>query len=234
MTMKNTILTLEQESSLISQGYCSLPQIKNKNISEIEIKNLIINKDNKIYTSGTDFHKRYIKNNNIYSHLKKDLLEVAKKYYNKNSSFDDTYEITRITKGSQKSESYLGHFDSHLFTLVTPIAVPQTNSKESGQLIIFPMLRKEPQNEFSNILGKIYYKKYLSKSRFTTLMKDKKYMEFDFKDMNPVLFLGRVSLHGNRGFKEEAESHRITLLTHFFDPSPRYGIGNILRFFRSR
>ena len=65
-------------------------------------------------------------------------------------------------------------------------------------------------------------------------MKLKEYNEFDFADNIPVLFLGRVTLHGNRGFKEEMENYRITLLTHFFDPSPKYGIGNILRLLRSR
>ena len=48
-------------------------------------------------------------------------------------------------------------------------------------------------------------------------MSSKDFVEFDFKDETPMLFLGRVTLHGNRGFKEDMTSHRITLLTHFFD-----------------
>ena len=231
--MENLILTSEQESALISKGFTDLPQIKNESISSEEIEFLISSKD-KIYTSGTDFHKKYIDKNDIYTKLKKDLKEVAKKYYKKNSDFEDTYEITRITKGSQASEAYLGHFDSHLFTLVTPVVIPKTNSEESGQLIVFPKIRSEPKNELINILGKIFYKKYHSKEKFTELMKTKDYEEFDFKDETPMLFLGRVTLHGNRGFKEDMTTHRITLLTHFFDPSPKYGIGNILRKLRSR
>ena len=231
--MENLILTSEQESSLILKGFTDLPQIKNEFISSEEIDHLIASKD-KIYTSSTDFHKKYIDKNDIYTKLKKDLNEIAKKYYKKNSDFDDTYEITRITKGSQASESYLGHFDSHLFTLVTPVVIPKINSEESGQLIVFPKIRKEPKNELINILGKIFYKKYHSKERFTELMKTKDYEEFDFKNQTPMLFLGRVTLHGNRGFKEDMTTHRITLLTHFFDPSPKYGIGNILRKLRSR
>lgn len=227
------MLTEDQKNSLLSSGFTSLPQIKNDSISSEEINNLIASKD-KIYTSGTDFHKKYIANKDIYTKLKPELKNIAKKYFKDNCNFDDTYEITRITKGSQTSESYLGHFDSHLFTLVTPIVIPKTNSKESGQLIVFPKIRKEPRNELTNIIGKIFYKRYHSKEKFTQLMSSKDFVEFDFKDETPMLFLGRVTLHGNRGFKEDMTSHRITLLTHFFDPSPKYGIGNILRIIRSR
>ncbi len=233
MNEKYLKITQGQEEELIRNGFTALPQIRNRFISEIEIKNLIDTKD-KVYTSGTEFHKRYIKNNDIYSELKEDLKNLAKKYFKNNLEYEDTYEITRITKGSQKSESYRGHFDSHLFTLVTPVVIPNTNSQESGQLIVFPKIRNEPKNEIINIIGKIFYKRFQSKEKFTKLMKLKKYEEFDFKDQVPILFLGRVSLHGNRGFHEEMENYRITLLTHFFDPSPKYGIGNILRIIRSR
>jgi hypothetical protein len=226
------VITKNQKNDLIDNGFTSLPQIKNNSISNNEIQNLIKSKD-KIYTSGTAFHQKYIKENNILG-LKQDLKFIAKEYYKKNLEYDDTYEITRITKGSQKSESYRGHFDSHLFTLVTPIVIPRTKSQESGQLLVFPKIRKEPKSEISNIIGKIFYKRYQSKDEFTKLMKTKNYSEFDFKDKTPLLFLGRVTLHGNRGFQEEMENYRITLLTHFFDPSPRYGIGNILRLLRSR
>ena len=153
------MLTEDQKNSLLSKGFTSLPQIKNDSISSEEINNLIASKD-KIYTSGTDFHKKYIINKDIYTKLKPELKNIAQKYFRDNCDFDDTYEITRITKGSETSESYLGHFDSHLFTLVTPVVIPKTNSKESGQLIVFPKIRKEPRNELTNIIGKIFYKRY--------------------------------------------------------------------------
>lgn len=227
------IISDRQEQDIIDNGYTKIPQIKNDSINQSEIDQLIKNRK-KIYNSGTNFHKEYIEKNNINTDLKHDLNLLAKKYLKTNRNFQDTYEITRITKGSQKSESYLGHFDSHIFTLVTPIVIPDTRYEESGQLIVFPKIRNEPRNEIRNILGKIYYKKYHDKNRFHKLMKLKEFIEFDFKDKSPVLFLGRVSLHGNRGFEKNMDEYRITLLTHFFDPSPKYGIGNILRKIRSR
>ena len=150
------MLTEDQKNSLLLKGFTSLPQIKNDSISSEEINNLIASKD-KIYTSGTDFHKKYIADKDIYTKLKPALNIIAQEYYKDNCEFNDTYEITRITKGSQTSESYLGHFDSHLFTLVTPIVIPKTNSKESGQLIVFPKIRKEPRNELTNIIGKVLF-----------------------------------------------------------------------------
>ena len=72
--MENLILTSEQESSLILKGFTDLPQIKNEFISSEEIDHLIASKD-KIYTSSTDFHKKYIDKNDIYTKLKKDLNE---------------------------------------------------------------------------------------------------------------------------------------------------------------
>tara|TARA_Y100000385_G_C12933787_1_gene567964 strand:- start:54 stop:755 length:702 start_codon:yes stop_codon:yes gene_type:complete len=227
------IITDKQADELIESGFVKLPQIKNDYINKDKINQLINSRD-RTYSSSTDFHKEYIEKNKIYTCLKCDLNSLAKQYLKTSQNFNDTYEITRITKGTQKSESYLGHFDSHLFTLVTPVLIPFIKSNESGQLIIFPKIRQEPKNEIQNIFGKIYYKQFHSKERFMNLMAYKKHFEFNFQDNIPLLFLGRVSLHGNRGFADRIQNYRITLLTHFFDTSPKYGIGNILRKIRSR
>ena len=85
-----------------------------------------------------------------------------------------------------------------------------------------------------NILQKIQFKKYVEKEKFLSLKRKYKYVEFDFFDMNPILFLSNQCLHTNRAFINKEGNSRITLLTHFFDPSPNYGIGNILRKLRNR
>ena len=125
-------------------------------------------------------------------------------------------------------------FDSHLFTLVTPVVIPKANDSESGQLILFPKIRKEPKLEILNILGKLRYKIfYGNKKGFDNLISKNKHVELDFTNLNPVLFLGRQSFHGNRSFAKLPDGIRITLLTHFFDPNSK-GIGNILRKLRNR
>ncbi len=147
---------------------------------------------------------------------------------------DDIYTISRIVYSFDNLESYRGHFDSHIFTLVTPVVIPNANDRESGQLIVFPKIRKEPSNELSNILGKLKFKLlYANKKGFKNLMKKNTYEEFDFTNLNPVLFLGRQSFHGNRSFAKAPDGIRVTLLTHFFDPNSK-GIGNLLRKLRNR
>ena len=64
-------------------------------------------------------------------------------------------------------------------------------------------------------------------------METKNYEEFNFNNLNPILFLGRQSFHGNRSFAKVPDGIRITLLTHFFDPSSG-GIGALLRKIRNR
>ena len=75
----------------------------------------------------------------------------------------------------------------------------------------------------------------INKNVVETINKGKIHIvEFDFKNLNPILFFGRQSCHGNRSFAEQPDGVRITLLTHFFDPSPSYGVGNVLRKLRNR
>ena len=56
----------------------------------------------------------------------------------------------------------------------------------------------------------------------------------DFLDYSPLLFIGNTTLHTNKQVSLDCSSYRLTLLAHFFDPSPKYGIGSILRALRNR
>ena len=145
------------------------------------------------------------------------------------------YKILRVVQSSNIKESYRMHFDSHLFTLVTPVVIPKISSSESGQLITFPNLRVEPISNIYNFVSKLFYKFFFQgKKNIIKLSKTNKTVEFDFSDNVPILFLGRSTLHGSRGFDKIPEGIRITMLTHFFDPSPKYGIGNLIRLIRNR
>ena len=228
-------LTQDQKENLLQNGFVKLPQLKSK-FTNSEINSVINNSDiTKTYNSKTEFHSKYIEEKEIEKELKNDLYEISKNNLNNTPNKNDVYYITRIVKSYDNLESYRGHFDSHLFTLVTPVTIPKTDFSESGQLIVFPKIRKEPRNEFHNFFGKLFYNFFYASSKgFKKLMKNKKYLEFDFSDNVPVLFLGRQCFHGNRGFSKKPNGIRVTLLTHFFDPSPKYGIGNILRKLRNR
>ena len=215
---------------LISQGYVKLPSLRS-----IEDPSEIINaKHSSTYTSGSEFQKRYHEIIDL-NKITNQLSEIAFSKFNIKVDKTDVYKILRVVQSSNIKESYRMHFDSHLFTLVTPVVIQKISSSESGQLITFPNLRVEPISNIYNFVSKLFYKFFFQgKKNIIKLSKTNKTVEFDFSDNVPILFLGRSTLHGSRGFDKIPEGIRITMLTHFFDPSPKYGIGNLIRLIRNR
>ena len=223
-------MTNKEIELLLSQGYVKLPDLR----STFDPSEIISAKHSGTYTTGSDFQAKYhemIGLNEITSQLS----DISVSKFNIRVNKSDIYKILRVVNASNIKESYRMHFDSHLFTLVTPVIVPKTRTSESGQLITFPNLRLEPLGEFYNIISKLYFKLFVrGKENVEKFSKKYTSVEFDFSDNVPILFLGRATLHGNRGFDETPEGIRITMLTHFFDPSSKYGIGNLIRLIRNR
>lgn len=226
------ILTEEEKITLVQSGYVKMPHLKLgskklNSFNELEFPE-------KNYTENSIYNKTFQALIDMDS-LKKELADIGLKHLGIRVNRNDIYQVTRYLKPNDYAESYRGHFDSHLFTLVTPIRMPKASGAENGQLIVFPKLRAEPKNELANIAVKALYKlKYGNEKGLKKLMKDNKnFIEFDFLDMEPVLFLGRQSFHANRGFEKSRNGDRLTLLTHFFDPTQN-GIGALLRKWRDR
>ena len=85
------------------------------------------------------------------------LVSLAKSEFKIDVNSDDVYNITRLE--DQLIEGYRGHFDSHVFTLVIPINIPDFGTiKDGGQLLYFPQARRYPKSELENIAGKSYLK----------------------------------------------------------------------------
>jgi hypothetical protein len=223
-------MTNKEIETLLSQGYVELPDL----CSTEDPKEIISAKHSGTYSSASEFQNRYHDTIGL-NKIIKQLSDIASSNFNKKVDHTDVYKILRVVQSSNIKESYRMHFDSHLFTLVTPVVIPKVKSSESGQLITFPNLRVEPIGEIYNIISKLYYKFFITGKKNVTKFSGKfKAVEFDFSDNIPILFLGRATLHGNRGFAEVPDGIRITMLTHFFDPSPTYGIGNLIRLIRNR
>ena len=221
-------LTNKQINDLLINGYAILPQLVfgDINFNKEKIGDNTYNENSKV---SQDFLNSF-----NFDELKVQLAKVAIESINIKVEKNDTYSITRFLKSYDNLESYRGHFDSHVFSIVTPVKIPKTNSQESGQLIVFPKIRKNPKNEFINFYEKLKYKLLYGKVKgYKQLMKKNNFVEFDFKDMNSVIFLGRQCFHGNRSFAKAPSGERITILTHFFDPNKK-GIGSILRKIRNR
>ena len=223
-------MTKDEINLLFNQGYVKLPSL----ISKADPEQILSEKFVGTYSTNSLFQKEYHSAINL-NEIIEQLQDAVKLNYNLSVDRSNLYNILRVVDSKNIKESYRMHFDSHLFTLVTPVLIPQTNSKESGQLVIFPKLRKELFGSVYNVFSKIYYKLTIKDKKSVENLEIKKgSVSFDFTDNIPILFMGRETLHGNRGFSQLPEGIRVTMLTHFFDPSSKYGLGNLVRIIRNR
>ncbi len=219
---------------LIEYGAVKLPSLKQFHLEKLSTE---ISDEMK----GTTFkelssaHKDFLNYIDINKYLVPKLFEVAKKLFNYKGDMSNQYHIARRVEPGNSKEMYRAHFDSHLFTMVLPIKIPNVSEKGiSGELIYFPKIRKMPTNEINNMIGKVYYKKYASKTGIEKLSNlHQKYVE-NFADYEPLLFFGKTTLHTNYPVLKVCESYRLTLLSHFFDDSPQYGVGGFMRMLRRR
>ena len=178
-------------------------------------------------------HKKFLDEFKFDKYLTPKLHKIAKEAFNYKGDLSNQYHIARKVEPGNSKEMFRAHFDSHLFTMVLPIRIPETtNEGTSGDLIYFPNARKVPSNEITNFIGKAYYKKYASKEGMEKFSSTKKID--NFRDYQPLLFVGNTTLHTNYPVSLNCSSFRLTLLAHFFDPSPKYGVGGLLRLIRNR
>ena len=219
---------------LIKDGYVKLPPLDFFNLSAISEN---INKDmnGKTFSELCKSHKAFLEELDLDKNLTPKLYEIACRLFDYKGKLSNQYHIARRVEPGNTKENYRAHFDSHLFTLVMPLKIPLAQQGGTiGDLIYFPNARGRPKNEFSNFLEKIIYKKYSSKKGLDFFALKHERIIDDFQDYCPLLFMGNTTLHTNKQVSSDCSSYRLTLLAHFFDPSPKYGVGSLVRSFRSR
>ena len=220
---------------LVRDGAVKLPSVKDASWRDAIFKNCIKEIGTKSYGENLPANLRFLDYSNIISSLLPALLDLADAEFNVRPNTADVYNVCRLVRPGDTSEGFRGHFDSHLFTLVTPINIPDFEDVTlAGQLHYFPKSRNQPFSEIRNVIEKAYFKKYNSAAGFDKLAQNKNRIIDDFNDYRPLLFLGNTTFHGNAPVQASCNESRMTILTHFFDPSPRYGIGAIMRHLRSR
>lgn len=220
---------------LVSKGSVKLPSVQHAGWRSETYDACLSELREKSYGENLPANIKFLEYSAIMTDLLPKLSNLAREKFNINVSKDDVYNVCRLVRPGDISEGYRGHFDSHLFTLVTPINIPDfRNLRNGGQLHYFPMARAHPKNELHNIIGKAAYKRHNSEEGFDALAKRKKRFTDDFQDYRPLLFFGHTTFHGNAPVQSESKQNRMTILTHFFDPSPKYGIGAIMRKLRRR
>lgn len=180
-------------------------------------------------------HKIFLDKLEVNKYLTPKLLDIARDYFNYKGDLSNQYHVARKVEPGNSKEMFRAHFDSHLFTMVLPIKIPDMNQDGSaGELMYFPNARKGPRNEISNFIGKAFYKKYASKEGLEKFSLRSQKRVDNFRDYQPLLFIGNTTLHTNYPVSSSCSSYRLTLLAHFFDPSPKYGVGSLLRLIRNR
>ena len=219
---------------LINQGYVKLPSL-----NQFDLDSLASDISNEMgsltFKESGSRHKEFLEKLEVNKFLTPKLLEIAQDIFNFKGDMSNQYHIARKVEPGNSKEMFRAHFDSHLFTMVLPIKIPDfCEDGTAGDLIYFPQSRKVPKNEITNFIGKIYYKKYASKKGIEKFSLNKKRNVDNFKDYQPLLFIGNTTLHTNYPVSHSCSSYRLTLLAHFFDPSPKYGVGSLLRFIRNR
>jgi hypothetical protein len=223
----------EKLSELLLNGYCFVPELTCTKASTYTMA--LTKKSGKFYEENNNLHLEYLKEYSIIEEMMPALANFANRHITRRMPLDDVYKVTRVITNIASQEAYRSHFDSHLFTLVTPINIPQdAQSINNGELILFNKIRKEPSNELLNLYGKIKFKKYYGKTGAESLQQKANFKIINLADKIPVLFLGRQCLHYNLPLAPSTTEARVTFLTHFFDISPAFGIGNLNRIFRGR
>jgi len=219
---------------LVKYGAVKLPSLERFNL-DLLAKDISSEMCNATFKESSSSHIRFLNNIEVSKYLAPKLLGIAQKVLNYKGDLSNQYHIARKVEPGNTEEMYRAHFDSHIFTMVLPIKIPNSlYGNECGELIYFPNARENPKNEMNNFLDKLYFKKYGSKKGLDKKINGKKKKVDSFKDYQPLLFFGKTTLHTNYPVSQNCSSYRLTLLAHFFDDSPKYGIGSLLRFFRNR
>ena len=221
-------------NELVKNGSVKLPSLECFDIDSISAD--IINEMNgRTFTELTGAHKKFLNVLGIHDHLVPKLYDLARNKFNFKGDISNQYHIARRVEPGNSKELYRAHFDSHLFTIVLPMKIPKSlNGGDCGDLIYFPKARATPRFELNNIASKIYHKKYASQHGIEHFAKHHQVHYDGFHDYRPLLFFGNTTLHTNKGLSFDCSHERLTLLAHFFDPSPKYGIGGLVRLIRDR
>ena len=224
-------LRLEQ---LIDHGFVKLPSL---NLFDLDLLANDISGEmgSLTFKELGSHHKIFLDNLGVDRYLTPKLLEIAQNAFNFKGDISNQYHVARKVEPGNSKEMYRAHFDSHLFTIVLPIKIPDhTKDGASGDLVYFPNARAMPKNEISNFIGKAQYKKFASKKGLKKFSISSQRKIDNFLDYQPLLFIGNTTLHTNYPVSLECSNYRLTLLSHFFDPSPKYGVGGLLRLIRNR
>jgi len=218
---------------LVENGVVKLPSLKQFDLNLLA-KNISTEMNSSTFKELCYSHRKFLDEIEVNKYLAPKLFKIAQEIYKYKGKLSNQYHIARKVDPGNSKEMYRAHFDSHIFTMVLPIKIPDSTEDSCGELIYYTNARANPKNEISNFIDKLYFKKYANKKGLEKLSKYHQKKINNFKDYQPLLFFGKTTLHTNYPVSPDCSSYRLTLLAHFFDNSPKYGIGSLLRLLRGR
>ena len=141
-------------------------------------------------------HKKFLDDFEVHKYLTPKLHKIAEEVFNFKGDLSNQYHVARKVEPGNSKEMFRAHFDSHIFTMVLPIKIPETsNNGTAGDLIYFPNARKFPGNEVTNFIGKAYYKRYASKEGMEKFSSNSSRKIDDFRDYQPLLLFNFSFTH---------------------------------------
>ena len=130
---------------LLANGYARLPSIKNFDLDNVA-KNISEDMQGDTFKELSDSHENFLRDLDITGVLTSKLFKVATEKFNYKGRMNDQYHIARRVEPGNSKEFYRGHFDSHLFTIVLPIKIPdQSNDNKPIGELIFSLLLENNQ-----------------------------------------------------------------------------------------
>ena len=220
--------------TLVKNGCVKLPSLEVFNLDAVA-NSINTEMNGATFSELCSSHKLFLEELDLDNVLTPKLHEISKNEFGYKGKISNQYHIARRVDPGNSIEMFRAHFDSHLFTMVLPIKIPVAQDGGTvGDLIYFPNARKPPKTEIRNFLDKASFKRFASKEGMEFFAKSHNQITDDFSDYSPLLFVGNTTLHTNKQVSHDCSSYRLTLLAHFFDPSPRYGVGGMLRMLRNR
>jgi len=224
----------ERLEELLNKGFVKLPSLESFKLNNLA-EDINAEMNGSTFAELGPSHDLFLRQLSVDQYLTPKLYEIARKFLGYRGEISNQYHIARRVDAGNTKEMYRAHFDSHIFTMVLPIKIPQKkDGGVAGDLIYFPKAREAPKSEIGNFIGKISHKRFVSKKGIEKFSESHNKLTNDFQDYRPLLFIGNTTLHTNKQVSADCATYRLTLLAHFFDPSPKYGVGGMLRLLRNR
>jgi hypothetical protein len=129
----------------------------------------------------------------------------------------DFYQVLRCLSGSSgQKHSLTFHYDSYILTALLPIEIPSQG--RSGDLLIYPNMRKVRTSYLLNVVDKILLKNALTQSLLRACARSKRLSPVRIKMLpgHLYLFWGYRSVHTNEPC--DPDVIRATALFHYANP----------------